>query len=77
MPYELELSFPAPQPSQSLSMKLKLGDLRANSGNADGARNPRLYQRPALQGVPDHDLARGLPPAAAPTGIQRTGGWRR
>jgi hypothetical protein len=72
VPYEMELRFPGPQPSQSLTMQLKLGDTRVNGAEADAARNPRLYERPKFQGVPDYDLARGLPPAA-PAGIQRTG----
>jgi hypothetical protein len=73
VPYEMQLSFPGPQPSQSLTMQLKLGDTRVNGGEADGARNPRLYERPKFQGVPDYDLASGRPRDAAPTGIQRTG----
>lgn len=79
VPYELELHFPGPQsqPSQSLTMQLKLGDMRVNGADADAARNPRLYERPKFQGVPDYDLARGTPRAAMPTGIQQTGATRR
>jgi hypothetical protein len=79
LPYEMELRFPGPQtqPSQSLTMQLKLGDTRVNGSEADGALNPRLYERPKFQGVPDYDLARGTPRAAMPTGIQQTGATRR
>jgi hypothetical protein len=77
VPYEMELNFPGPQSSQSLTMQLKLGDARVNGGEADAARNPRLYLRPRFQGVPEYDLARGLPPTASPAGIQRTGAFGR
>jgi len=77
VPYEMQLIFPGQQPSQSLTMQLKLGDTRVNGAEADGGRNPRLYQRPKFQGVPDYDLAKGLPRAAMPTGIQQTGATRR
>jgi hypothetical protein len=77
VPYEMQLIFPGQQASQSLTMQLKLGDTRVNGAEADGGRNPRLYQRPKFQGVPDYDLAKGLPRAAMPTGIQQTGATRR
>jgi hypothetical protein len=73
VPHELELRFPGQQPSQTMTMKLKLDGFRLNG---DAPRNPRLYEKPSYEGVPSIDLARGLPPAA-PTAVQRTGGWGR
>jgi hypothetical protein len=75
VPNQLELSFPAQRQAPAMVMKLKLDRLRVNGSEADAAHNPRLYEKPKLQ--PSYDLARGVPPAAIPTGIQRTGGVRR
>jgi hypothetical protein len=75
VPNQVELRFPAVERNPAMVMKLKLDRLKVNGSEADAARNPRLYEKPKLQ--PAYDLARGLPPAAIPTGIQRTGGVRR
>jgi len=77
VPHDLTLTVPGQRPEQTLTLKMKLDGFRLNAAEADAARNPRLYQRPALQGVPSYDLARGLPPAMVPTGVQRTSGWGR
>jgi hypothetical protein len=75
VPHQLELRFPAQGQAPAMVMKLKLDRLRVNGSEADAAKNPGLYLKPSKE--PAYDLARGLPPGAIPTGIQRTGGVRR
>jgi hypothetical protein len=59
-------------PSQQLALTLTLGEIQVNNPKTDYAFNKKLFTRPQLRGVREHDLARGLP-SMTPAGIQRAG----